>query len=65
MMIITGNNRSGSWHIGENMHIPDGRVLTFQVDGDELYWLKDTIQEMLDAEELKLIWPSEHLTPIL
>ena len=39
MMIISNGTRSGSWHTGENMHIPKGQVLTFQVDGHELTWL--------------------------
>ena len=36
MMVISNGTREGSWHVGEDMNIPAGRVITFQVDGDEL-----------------------------
>lgn len=26
----------GSWHVGETLRVPAGRVVTFQADGDEL-----------------------------
>ena len=79
MMAIKGHSgRWGSWHVGEDMNIPAGRVITFQVDGDELEWLIQAIKERfvqeylesLDSEdgplaELKVYYPADHLTPVL
>ena len=71
MMVISNGTREGSWHVGENMHIPDGPVLTFQVDGDELNWLLRAISYQLtvpvrDRNDpgLRVIYPSTRLTPV-
>jgi hypothetical protein len=67
-MAIKGHSgRWGSWHIGEDMNIPAGRVITFQVDGDELEWLIQAIKERF-AQEFpwgKVNFPATHLTPVL
>ena len=68
MMIISNGKVKGSWHVGEEMNIPEGRVLTFSVDGDELNWLIDTLagEEARGSGILPRInWPSHRLTPIL
>lgn len=64
MLVITAgypDERSGSWHTGETMNIPEGRVVTFQADGDELYFLIAAIK----AQGVSVQYPAEHLTPIL
>lgn len=63
MMSISANGRTGSWHTGEPMHVPDGRVVNFQVDGHELEWLREAIQAKLDNQGLVLEWPAARLTP--
>lgn len=64
MMVITAGfqnkERSGSWHTGETMYVPDGRVVTLQVDGDELYFLLDAIR----AAGIPVVFPADTLTPI-
>ncbi len=51
---------SGSWHTGEIMRIPDGHVISFQADGDEL----QALVEMFRAAGVRVVWPSAGLTPI-
>lgn len=66
MMIISNGTRKGSWHVGEEMNIPQGRVLTFTVDGDELEWLLRVFLDGSPRYELPTInYPTERLTPIL
>ena len=62
MMIISNGTRKGSWHVGETMNIPEGRVLTFIVDGDELNWLMDILYLHPDV---RVVHPAKYLTPIL
>ena len=65
MMIISGDGRSGSWHVGEHMHLPSGYALEFSVYGDEQQWLLEAIETKLKKEGLKVVQDSQHLTPIL
>ncbi len=57
---IKDRTLSGSWHTGEIMRIPDGAVITFQADGDEL----EALVEMIRAAGVRVVWPSPRLTPI-
>jgi hypothetical protein len=66
MMIIEGpSGKKGSWHVGEDMRIPEGYVLTFQVDGHELTWFLGAMAKILGEDGLRLEYPVERLTPIL
>jgi hypothetical protein len=66
MMSIKGHsNRWGSWHIGEDMRVPEGPVITFQVDGHELEWLIGAIEDKLSKEGRDFIYPTLRLTPVL
>ena len=68
MLAIKGNSgRWGSWHTGETMHVPAGRVLTFQADGHELDWLLEAIASELELNGLRIHYdePDERLTPVL
>lgn len=51
---------SGSWHTGEIMRIPEGAVVEFVCDGDEL----EFVVEALRDARVRVVWPSEKLTPI-
>ena len=53
--------RWGSWHTGEDLNVPEGRVITFQADGDELYALLD----MFRKAGVKVNYPAERLTPVI
>lgn len=64
-MIITSGDRQGSWHVGETMNIPEGRVISFQVDCDELDWLIDLFKKCIYEEDLPRVnYPASRLTPI-
>lgn len=69
MAIKSRSNRWGSWHVGEDMNIPAGRVITFQVDGHELDWLLSAMAEKMyndDPEgDCRINYPATHLTPVL
>ena len=65
MLVISSGNRSdkrvGSWHVGETMYIPKGPVITFQADGHELAVVMDALLKA----GIKIVYPADHLTPIL
>lgn len=67
MLIIsvgTGSNqRSGSWHVGETMRIPNGRVLTLQADGHELDAILTILME--NKQGVTVEYPADRLTPVL
>lgn len=63
MMILSNGTVEGSWHTGENMHVPPGPVLTITLDGDELDWMMDALIVALGTEDLHLDYG--RLTPIL
>lgn len=66
MMAIRGSSGQwGSWHVGEDMHVPAGQVLTFQVDEHELSWLMDAIHVKLAVEGVRVHLSAQHLTPVL
>jgi hypothetical protein len=57
----TENGRWGSWHVGEEMNVPDGPVVTFQADGHEL----DAMLEAFRNAGIIVNYPAERLTPVL
>lgn len=50
----------GSWHVGEVMRIPEGQVIILSADGDELW----ALIEALRAADIKVVYPSDKLTPV-
>jgi len=61
MLTITADKkRFGSWHVGEEMNIPQGPVITFQADGHEL----TAILQALRAAGVTINYPSDYLTPV-
>ena len=64
MLCIKGDSgRWGSWHVGETLRVPKGRVITFQADGDEL----EEILEMFKASNVGVLRGllDHELTPVL
>lgn len=62
MMTISNGTRTGSWHVGDNyMNIPEGRVITIQLDGHELEWFLDQVKH----DGYVVNYPAERLTPVL
>jgi len=60
MMIISNGKISGSWHVGEVMHVPKGRVITLQIDGHEF----QAVFDALEKSGIEIEQNSEFLTPI-
>lgn len=64
MLAITSGGANkvwGSWHVGEVMNIPAGRVITFQADGHEL----TAIIEAFKKAGIEVNYPADRLTPVL
>lgn len=62
MMQIKGSTGQwGSWHTGEQMNLPDCRVLTFIVDGHEL----TAIIAAFRTAGITVNYPADALTPVL
>lgn len=62
MLAVTADKkRWGSWHVGETLRLPPGRVLTFQADGHELEALLDALEKAGVHIESNCLY----LTPVL
>ena len=54
----------GAWHVGETLRVPAGtRVLTLQVDGDELTALLSALER--DGTNIHWVESQQEMTPIL
>lgn len=61
LVISSAKGGTGSWHTGETMYVPEGRVITFQADGHELY----AILAALRQAGIEIQYPATRLTPVL
>jgi hypothetical protein len=61
MLAMKGKqDRWGSWHIGEEMNVPEGSVITFQADGHEL----EAILDAFSKAGIVVNYPAKRLTPV-
>jgi hypothetical protein len=66
MLAITADRNAkhiiwGAWHTGEPLNVPDGQVITFQADGDEL----DYILDLFRQAGVTVNYPARRLTPVI
>lgn len=60
MIISNGKIKEGSWHVGETMRVPTGRIITFEMDSHEL----QAVLKAMEDSGVVIERHAEILTPI-